>query len=307
MLATDAARYAAEQTVEVECGGKDTITGAGWFLGKVRCRSAGDVAASWLSAYLNAAERADPFADEPCTKPAARYYLVRSEAAAERNMAEFVGPAAPRDGPSVELRGFDMPEIPVLQPGDARGQDTVRFQDFAPFLVTTEASLAALNDAIAASDKKPREYTESYPMAPFRPSIVLSGAGEAWSEERWARFTSSEGVPFRRLKPCPRCTVPRRDQTTGGFIVKAYPLLPTAVMSKAWPEKRNGYPEWGSWQGPIFGTYYSHGGCGGVLRVGEALSVEEPPAASASVLCGAGACAGLLAAALLAQGFRIRK
>ena len=141
-------------------------------------------------------------------------------------------------------------------------------------------------------------------MAPFRPSIVLSGAGEAWSEERWARFTSSEGVPFRRLKPCPRCTVPCRDQTTGGFIVKAYPLLPTAVMSKAWPEKRNGYPEWGSWQGPIFGTYYSHGGCGGVLRVGEALLVEEPPAASASVLCGAGACAGLLAAALLAQGFR---
>ena len=55
VLATDAAAYADEQAVEVECGGKDTITGAGWFLGKVRCRSAGEEACAWLSAYLNAA------------------------------------------------------------------------------------------------------------------------------------------------------------------------------------------------------------------------------------------------------------
>ena len=150
VLQTDAASYSTEGSVTVECGGKDTITGAGWFLGKVSCRSAGDAASAWLSAYLNAAERADPFADEPCALPLARYCLVRSDAAAERDMADFVGAAAPRDPASVELRGFDMPEIPVLQSG-AGAKDAVRFQDFAPFLVTTEASLASMNDVIRAS------------------------------------------------------------------------------------------------------------------------------------------------------------
>lgn len=207
VLATDATAYADEQLVEVECGGKDTITGAGWFLGKVRCRSAGEEACKWLSAYLNAAERADPFADEPCGKPPARYCLVRSDAAAERNMAAFVGPAAPRDLPSVELRGFDMPEIPVLQAGDPRGQDAVRFQDFAPFLVTTEASLEALNAAIEASSAaKKARFSSAYPMKPFRPSIVLSGVEKAWAEETWLQFTSKvqsqswrRAVSFRKL------------------------------------------------------------------------------------------------------------
>ena len=301
MLATDAASYAAEQTVEVECGGKDTITGAGWFLGKVRCRSAGDAAASWLSAYLNAAERKNPFADEPCTKPAARYCLVRSEAAAERNMAEFVGPAAPRDGPSVKLRGFDMPEIPVLQPGDARGRDAVRFQDFAPFLVTTESSLAALNAAIASSPaSKKAGFLEAYPMKPFRPSIVLSGAGDAWAEETWLEFASADGVAFRRLKVCPRCTVPCRDQETGGFVVGKYPLLPTTVLTKAYPEKRKAFPEWGSWQGPIFGTYYSHGGAKGELRVGGELTVTpDPSGGGVGLLCGLGTVAAVLVAAMV--------
>ena len=66
----------------------------------------------------------------------------------------------------------------MLQPGDARGRDAVRFQDFAPFLVTTESSLAALNAAIASSPaSKKAGFLEGYPMKPFRPSIVLSGAG----------------------------------------------------------------------------------------------------------------------------------
>ena len=77
------------------------MAGAGWCLGKVRCRSAGDVAASWRSAYLNAAERADPFADEPCTKPAAP-------------SATETAPAEPEPAATVQPRPFEEPASMIV-------------------------------------------------------------------------------------------------------------------------------------------------------------------------------------------------
>jgi hypothetical protein len=149
-------------------------------------------------------------------------------------------------------------------------------------------------------------FVTAYPMQPFRPSIVLTGlsADNAWAEETWLSFEAA-GVEFRRLKECPRCTVPCRDQKTGGFVVSKYPLLPTAVLTKAWPVKRKAFPEWGSWQGPIFGTYYSHGGAAGVLTVGSPLDVAA--GVSMGGLMGGGCMLAVAAAAVLAAAFAALK
>ena len=251
----DEKALAAEEFVEVQCGGRDTITGKGWDLGTVAGRSAGKAAEKWLSALLNPAERVDPFAEEASDRPPARYVLVR--AVSSRCMSGFVGPTAERNSAAVERRGFDMPDIQVAQ------HDAVRFQDFAPLLITSEDSLSALQQELMAAPRRPKDYTASmYPMSSFRPSVVLRDVGHGWAEEEWQSIATSGAGELRFLKVCPRCTVPCRDQTTGGFVVSGYPLLPTATLGKMFPDKRTGYPEWGSWQGPIFGAYFAHSGRG---------------------------------------------
>ena len=59
----------------------------------------------------------------------------------------------------------------------------------------------------------------------------------------------------------------------------------------------------GSWQGPIFGTYYSHGGSEGELYVGSELDVTQDT--SGDLACKLGSIAGVLMAlglaAVLAQ------
>lgn len=63
----------------------------------------------------------------------------------------------------------------------------------------------------------------------------------------------------------------------------------------------------GSWQGPIFGTYYSHGGSEGELYVGSELDVTQDTSVNASgdLACKLGSIAGVLMAlglaAVLAQ------
>ncbi|MFD5426214.1 MOSC domain-containing protein [Streptomyces sp. NPDC127084] len=90
------------------------------------------------------------------------------------------------------------------QPGE-----TVSFADGFPLLVTTHASLDALNSLIAQGDD-PGE--GPLPMNRFRPNLVVDG-GEPWAEDQWRRIQVGE-VRFRVVKACGRCVVTTTDQAT---------------------------------------------------------------------------------------------
>jgi uncharacterized protein YcbX len=85
----------------------------------------------------------------------------------------------------------------------ARSGDRVSFADGYPLLLTSEASLAELNQRLEGA----------LPMDRFRPNIVVDG-GEAFGEDDWARIRVGD-TDFRVVKPCARCVVTTTDQQTG--------------------------------------------------------------------------------------------
>ena len=80
--------------------------------------------------------------------------------------------------------------------------DQVSFVDGYPFLLTTEESLADLNDRMDAP----------LPMNRFRPNIVVSGV-EPFAEDGWRRIRIGE-IEFSVVKPCARCAITTTDQST---------------------------------------------------------------------------------------------
>ncbi len=80
--------------------------------------------------------------------------------------------------------------------------DRVSFADAFPILVTSQASLADLNDRLDAP----------ITMERFRPNVVIDG-GEAFEEEGWSRVTLG-GVPYAAPKRCDRCVVTTIDPLT---------------------------------------------------------------------------------------------
>ncbi|MFD6939546.1 MOSC domain-containing protein [Streptomyces goshikiensis] len=105
-----------------------------------------------------------------------------------------------------------MDEPAVRRPVDpdyALPGETVSLADGYPLLLTTLASLDALNGLIAEGDH-PGE--GPLPMNRFRPNVVVSGA-EAWAEDDWRRIAIGDAV-FRGVRECGRCIVTTTDQTT---------------------------------------------------------------------------------------------
>lgn len=113
--------------------------------------------------------------------------------------------------------GVDTRLVHMDAPGTRRPVDpeyalpgeTVGFADGFPLLVTTTASLDALNSLIAQGDH-PDE--GPLPMNRFRPNVVVSGTA-AWAEDDWSRIAIGE-VTFRVPKKCGRCVVTTTDQAT---------------------------------------------------------------------------------------------
>lgn len=97
-------------------------------------------------------------------------------------------------------------ERPILKAVQARSGDRVSFADAFPFLIVSEASLADLNDRLAAKGEEP------LPMDRFRPSLVIAGC-PAFAEDTWPRFQIG-GIAFRAGGPCARCVVTTTDQLT---------------------------------------------------------------------------------------------
>lgn len=78
----------------------------------------------------------------------------------------------------------------------------VGFADGYPFLLTTQASLDALNQCLA----------EPVGMARFRPNLVVGGT-DAEEEDRWHELEIG-GLPFRTVSGCGRCVVTTIDPET---------------------------------------------------------------------------------------------
>lgn len=95
---------------------------------------------------------------------------------------------------------------PVLkkaaQPGDA-----FSFADGSPILVTSEASLADLNDHIIENAGEP------VPMDRFRPNLVITGC-PAFAEDHWPRIRIGDAV-LRAAGKSDRCIMTTTDQLTG--------------------------------------------------------------------------------------------
>ncbi|GAA2475451.1 MOSC domain-containing protein [Streptomyces longisporus] len=96
-----------------------------------------------------------------------------------------------------------------LDPEYAQPGETVSFADGYPLLLTTVASLEALNSLIAQG-ARPAE--GPLPMNRFRPNVVVAGTA-AWAEDDWSRIAIGE-VTFRVAKICGRCVVTTTDQNS---------------------------------------------------------------------------------------------
>jgi len=95
----------------------------------------------------------------------------------------------------------------------------VSFADGYPYLLTTEASLIAVQQAVQ----------EPVGMERFRPNIVLDGR-EPFEEHDWAKIRIGE-VVFDVAKPCARCVVTTVDQYRGVKTGKE-PLASLARINK---------------------------------------------------------------------------
>ncbi|GAA0796901.1 MOSC domain-containing protein [Spirilliplanes yamanashiensis] len=96
-----------------------------------------------------------------------------------------------------------------VNPDFGSDDDRVSFADGYPILVTTMASLDAVNGWLVEGGDEP------VPMNRFRPNIVVSGA-TPWAEDDWLGGRLRVGdVTLRVAKPCDRCLVTTTDQETG--------------------------------------------------------------------------------------------
>ena len=120
------------------------------------------------------------------------------------------------DEPS-RLAHMDDTSVRSVDPEFGRQDDRVSFADGYPLLLTTTASLAALNDSIAELGG------EGVSMTRFRPNVVIEGT-QPWAEDHWKQVRIG-GQGFRVAKPCGRCVMttvdPERGVLTGQQPLKA--------------------------------------------------------------------------------------
>lgn len=91
----------------------------------------------------------------------------------------------------------------AVDDSQAGTDDQVSFADGYPYLLTSYASLRALNERLGSAIAIDR----------FRPNIVIEGT-EPFEEDRWTTVRVGEAV-FLVAEPCLRCSVTTVDQATG--------------------------------------------------------------------------------------------
>jgi uncharacterized protein len=144
--------------------------------------------------------------------------------------------------------------IRPVNPDFAKPGDQTAFSDGFPFLLISENSLVALNQAMQLN----------LSMARFRPNLVVSGC-KSYAEDTWREITIGN-IGFRLPKPCSRCAVPTIDPDMGETGKE--PLTTLNRLRK--------------WQNKVyFGQNALHDQCG-LLSVGDkvhinATGVQQPP------------------------------
>jgi uncharacterized protein YcbX len=163
----------------------------------------------------------------------------------------------------------DKPRFIKERYRDPSASNQVGFADGHSLLLTTDASLQALNN----------ELETPVPMNRFRPNIVVSGDDlEPYDEDFWTKIKVS-GVSAFVVKACDRCAIPDVDQSTAevGKDVRK------ALVSR---KGINAYDE--SNKGVFFGQNLNHvyPGADNVasLMVGEVVEVLERSSARNVVL-----------------------
>lgn len=110
-------------------------------------------------------------------------------------------------GQDLKLVFFDDQSHRIASPEWAGSDTPVTFTDGYQILVTTTASLAALNENMATHGE------DNVGMERFRPNIVLE-TDQPWAEDHWAAIEMN-GIRFDLVKPCTRCIMTTQDQQTG--------------------------------------------------------------------------------------------
>lgn len=126
----------------------------------------------------------------------------------------------------------------------------VSFADGYPYLLTSLASLAAVQDAVE----------DETGMERFRPNIVIDGDA-AFEEHQWSVIRIGD-VEFDVAKPCARCVVTTVDQDTGVKVRTGEPLATLARINKI-----DG--------AACFGENLVARSTGGTLRVGDEVEVLQ--------------------------------
>ncbi len=136
----------------------------------------------------------------------------------------------------------------------------VGFADGYACLATSEASLAELNERLAAQGHR------ALPMNRFRPNIVVAG-GAPWAEDTWGEIGIGAAA-FRAAKPCGRCQVTTTDQATGE-VRGPEPLATLATYRE--------HPEFGIMFGMNWVVEMT-----GLIRVGDVVTVRARASALAA-------------------------
>jgi uncharacterized protein YcbX len=142
---------------------------------------------------------------------------------------------------------------PVLKADVAGPGDHVNFADAFPFLVIGNASLADLNDRLAAQQEEP------VPMNRFRPNLVVTGS-PPYAEDDWTRLRIG-GVVFHTAGPCARCVITTTDQSTAERGVEPLRTLGTYRRDPLDPSNVN------------FGQNLIHETKSGTLRIGDEVQL----------------------------------
>ncbi|MFP5019452.1 MOSC domain-containing protein [Pseudonocardia phyllosphaerae] len=112
-------------------------------------------------------------------------------------------------GEKVRLVHLDDPGHRRPDPGFSAPDDRVGFADGYPLLLTSAASLDAVNELVAAGS---HAHEGPLPMTRFRPNVVVDGA-PAWAEDGWRRIRIGDAA-FRVAKGCARCVLTTADPET---------------------------------------------------------------------------------------------
>ena len=133
-----------------------------------------------------------------------------------------------------------------------------QFSDGYPLLVASEASLALLNEKLAAAGAPP------VGIERFRPNIVLAGV-EAHDEDRVGELRVAADAPVRLqpVKPCPRCPIPNIDPATA----EVNPMVSDTLQGYRRDDRVNGAVTFGMNAIVLEGSDQ-------VLRVGQAVQAD---------------------------------